>query len=205
LGKRASFSACDIADTGSVTALFADIQTRYGPLQHAVNCAASEARIAALHDIGETEARQLIDIDVLGVLRCMQAEVAAMRAANGGTIVNVSSINGLSGTAQAALYSAGRHAVVGLTRSAALEYIGEGIRINAVCPGAIDTPRRQRRMQALPPEQAEAQQAALARSIPIGRLGQADEIAAAIVWLSSEASSYVVGHSLVVDGGLVGG
>jgi NAD(P)-dependent dehydrogenase (short-subunit alcohol dehydrogenase family) len=143
-----------------------------------------------------------MDIDVLGVLRCMQAEIAAMRTAGGGTIVNVSSINGLSGVAQAALYSAGRHAVVGLTRSAALEYIGEGIRINAVCPGAVDTPRRQRRMQALPSEQAAAQQASLAQSIPIGRLAQADEIAAAILWLSSDASSYVVGHSLVVDGGL---
>jgi NAD(P)-dependent dehydrogenase (short-subunit alcohol dehydrogenase family) len=101
------------------------------------------------------------------------------------------------------MYSAGKHAVIGLTRSAAKEYIARGVRINAVCPGATETPRRTRRTAHLTGDQLLAHQEQLAHAIPIGRLAKVEEIANAILWLSSPESSYVVGHSLVVDGGLL--
>jgi NAD(P)-dependent dehydrogenase (short-subunit alcohol dehydrogenase family) len=102
----------------------------------------------------------------------------------------------------AALYSASKHAVIGLTRSTAKEYIADGIRINAVCPGVTDTPRRERRTAHLTESEVQSLKEEVAQSIPIGRAASADEIAQAILWLSSPSSSYVVGHSLVIDGGL---
>ncbi len=144
-----------------------------------------------------------MSIDVLGVFNCMKYEIEAMLRSGGGTIVNVSSVNGLSGAPSASMYSAGKHAVIGLTRSAAKEYIARGVRINAVCPGATETPRRMRRTAHLTEGQLLEREEQLAQAIPIGRLARVEEIASAILWLSSPESSYVVGHSLVVDGGLL--
>jgi NAD(P)-dependent dehydrogenase (short-subunit alcohol dehydrogenase family) len=120
----------------------------------------------------------------------------------GGAIVNVSSVNGFASSPNAAIYSATKHGMNGLTTAAAREYIAKGIRINSVCPGAIETPRRQRRLAGFTPERIEAHYADLAGRIPAGRVGRAEEVAAGIVWLCSDASSYVVGHHLVIDGGL---
>ncbi len=199
---EAIFHRCDVSDPSSVAALIAFTVAHFGQLDCAVNNAACDSTPALTHEISFADASNTISTDVMGVFNCMKAEIEAMLRFNGGTIVNVSSVNGLSGVPSAAVYSAGKHAVIGLTRSSAKEYIGRGIRINAVCPGATDTPRRARRTAHLNHDQLLQHQQQLAEAIPIGRLASADEIANAILWLSSSASSYVVGHSLVVDGGL---
>jgi len=202
LGSSAAYVGCDIARPSSVEALFQSVVARFGCIDCAVNAAAIAPNSTLLHETSNADAAALLNADVFGQFLCMKHEIEVMLKGGGGTIVNVSSVNGLSGVPSAAMYSAGRHAVLGLTRSAAREYIAQNIRINAVCPGATDTPRRQQRIAHLAPEAQGELAAQTAQAIPIGRLAAASEIASAIVWLSSPASSYVVGHSLVVDGGL---
>lgn len=202
LGAAAVFVACDVAQPASVAALVEAVVGRFGRIDCAVNAAAITPKLGLVHEIDDQAAADLLHTDVYGQFLCMKYEIAAMLAGGGGTIVNVSSVNGLSGAPSAAMYSAGRHAVVGLTRSAALEYIGRGIRINAVCPGATDTPRRQRRLAQLTPEARDEAAAQTAQAIPIGRVATAAEIASAVLWLASPASAYVVGQCLAVDGGL---
>lgn len=202
LGPAATYMACDVSQPPSVEALVQAVVARFGRIDCAVNCAAVQPRSALLHETDSTDAAALLDTDVLGQFLCMKHQIEAMLAGGGGTIVNVSSVSGLSGVPTASLYSAGRHAVLGLTRSAAREYIARNIRINAVCPGVTDTPRRHQRVAHLPPDAQAEMAAQTAEAVPIGRLAAASEIASAIVWLSSPASSYVVGHCLVVDGGL---
>ncbi|HTA65002.1 MAG TPA: SDR family oxidoreductase [Xanthomonadaceae bacterium] len=199
---QACFHPCDVNDPSSVAALVAFTMDRYGALDCAVNSAALDVSLASLHDLSLEEASDTLSTDVMGVFHCMKFEIEAMLRARGGTIVNVASITGLSGEPTAPMYSAGKHAVIGLTRSAAKDCIARGIRINAVCPGPTHTPRRARRTAHLDADRVREQEEELARAIPIGRLASADDIAKTIVWLSSADSGYVVGHSLVVDGGL---
>lgn len=199
---EAIFHSCDVNDPSSVAALVAFAVAHFGRLDCAVNSAACDSTPASTHEMSFEDASHTISTDVLGVFNCMKYQIEAMLRGEGGTIVNVSSVNGLSGVPTAAMYSAGKHAVIGLTRSTAKEYIARGIRINSVCPGATDTPRRARRTAHLGEDQLREHRQHLAEAIPIGRLAHADEIASAILWLSSPASSYVVGHSLVVDGGM---
>lgn len=201
-GGQAIYQHCDVSDPASIAAAVQVAITHFGQLDCAVNSAAYDAQPAAAHQVSDAQARALLDCDVLGVFNCMKYEIQAMLQSGGGTIVNLSSVNGLSGAPGAALYSAGKHAVIGLTRSTAKEYIAQGIRINAVCPGATATPRRARRTAHYTEAQLIEHQQQLAQAIPIGRLAQTEEIAQAVLWLSTSASSYVVGHSLVVDGGL---
>lgn len=202
LGGDAVFRVCDVTHPGSVQDLVAFVMERFGRLSCAVNSAAFDSLPKATHEMPCLDAGGIVSTDVLGVFNCMKYEIEAMLQRQEGTIVNVSSINGLSGTPGAAVYSAAKHAVIGLTRSAAKEYIARGIRINAVCPGATDTPRRERRSAHMTEDERREHRETLSLAIPIGRLAKADEIASAILWLSSSESSYVVGHSLVVDGGL---
>jgi NAD(P)-dependent dehydrogenase (short-subunit alcohol dehydrogenase family) len=202
LGGDAAFCRCDVSDAASVAELVAFVMNRFGQLNCAVNSAAYDSQPSATHEVLSEEAGKAIAVDVLGVFNCMKYEIEAMLQCGGGTIVNISSVNGLSGAPTAAVYSAAKHAIVGLTRSTAKEYIGRGIRINAVCPGATETPRRERRTAHLTAKEQQEHQEQLSQAIPIGRLAKAEEIASAILWLSAPASSYVVGHSLVVDGGL---
>lgn len=202
VGANAAFFECDVSDTSSVTHLLDSILGQFGTLDCAVNCAAYDFKLAKAHEVPDQEVAELLAVDVRGLFTCMRAEIVAMLHSTGGTIVNVASTTGLSGTPTAALYSAGKHAVIGLTRSTAKEYIGDGIRINAVCPGVTNTPRRGRRAAHLSEAERSEQDQAQALEIPIGRPATANEIANAIIWLSSPISSYVVGHSLVVDGGL---
>ena len=199
---EASFHPCDVTDPSSVVALIAFTMDRYGALDCAVNSAARDVNLASLHELSCEEASDTLTTDVMGVFHCMKYEIEAMLRSRSGTIVNVASISGLSGTPEAPMYSAGKHAVIGLTRSAAKDYIARGIRINAVCPSPTHTPRRARRTAHLDAGQVRERDEELARAIPIGRLASAEDIAKAIVWLSSAESGYVVGHSLVVDGGL---
>jgi NAD(P)-dependent dehydrogenase (short-subunit alcohol dehydrogenase family) len=202
LGAHATFIECDVSDPSSVSHLLNSALRQFGTLDCAVNSAAYDFKLAKAHEIPNDEASALLAVDVQGLFHCMRAEIAAMLGNGGGTIVNVASTTGLSGAPTAALYSAGKHAVIGLTRSTAKEYIGNGIRINAVCPGVTHTPRRERRVAHLNSVERTEHDQALSSEIPIGRAAEAQEIANAIVWLSSPLSSYVVGHSLVVDGGL---
>lgn len=199
-GGKAAHFVTDIGDPASVEATFAQIKARYGRLDIAVNNAAAGFRPALSADLAEAEVEALLAVDLKGLWRCLKAEIGLMAA--GGAIVNLSSVNGLSGTPGASLYSAAKHGVIGLTRSAAREYIGQGIRINAVCPGPTDTPRRVARLEGLAKAERDAAQRQLAEQIPAGRAASAEEIAAGIVWLCSDESSYVVGHALVMDGGL---
>jgi NAD(P)-dependent dehydrogenase (short-subunit alcohol dehydrogenase family) len=202
LGGDATFHRCDVSDPASVAEVVTFVMDRFGQLNCAVNSAAYDSQPSATHEVLFEEAGRAIAVDVLGVLYCMKYEIEAMLRGGGGTIVNISSVNGLSGVPTAAVYSAAKHAVIGLTRSTAKEYIGRGIRINAVCPGATETPRRERRTIHLTTEERREHQERLFQAIPIGRLARAEEIGNAILWLSSPASSYVVGHALVVDGGI---
>lgn len=202
LGGKALFIECDVADATAVDELLSSVTKQFGKLDCAVNSAGCDFKLARAHEMQAREVSEQLSIDVQGLFSCMRAEIATMLGRNTGTIVNVASTTGLSGTPTAALYSAGKHAVIGLTRSTAKEYIRDGIRINAVCPGPTSTPRRKRRVVHLSEAERSEQDRALALEIPIGRVATAEEIANAIIWLSSPLSSYVVGHSLVIDGGL---
>lgn len=201
-GGTAAFMACDIGLPDAADRLVAFTLATFGRLDIAVNNAAADIRIAPTAEVTEAEFDTSVAVNLKGLWLCMKHEIAAMQRSGGGAIVNVASINGLSGTPTASIYSATKHAVIGLTRSAARETIAQGIRINAVCPGATDTPFQHRPHLGLPAQEQQARQAHLAQVIPLGRLGRPDEIAAAIAWLCSAESSYVVGHALVIDGGL---
>ncbi len=201
-GKGATFIPCDIGDPSAVDRLLDLTIEQFGKVDCAVNSAGYDFKPCRAHELQSQSASDQLAVDFTGVFSCMRAEVTAMLPRGGGTIVNVASTTGLNGTPMAALYSAAKHAVIGLTRSTAKEYIADGIRINAVCPGVTDTPRRERRTAHLTESEVGRLKQELAREIPIGRAASADEIAQAILWLSSPLSSYVVGHSLVIDGGL---
>ena len=208
LGGRALFIPADIGEPGAAENLVARTVAEFGRLDVAVNNAAADIRIAPTADITEAEFDTSVAVNLKGLWLCLKHEIKAMQrsadgvAGGGGAIVNVASINGLSGTPTAAVYSATKHAVIGLTRSAARETIAQGIRINAVCPGATDTPFQHRPHQGASAAAQQARLAHLAQLIPLGRLARPEEIATGIRWLCSAAASYVVGHALVIDGGL---
>ena len=135
-------------------------------------------------------------VNLRGVWNCMKYELGQMRDQGSGAIVNCSSIGGLIGLPGRAMYHATKHGVIGLTKSAALEYAARGIRINAVCPGTIETPMVAAMLEKEPEAMKE-----IMRDQPIGRLGRPEEIAAAVLWLCSPGASFVIGHALAVDGG----
>jgi NAD(P)-dependent dehydrogenase (short-subunit alcohol dehydrogenase family) len=174
----------------------------FGRLDFAVNNAAAEFPLVPMADIPIESIDRSIAVNLRGAWLCMKHEIEAMQKTGGGAIVNVSSVNGFSSSVNAAMYSATKHGMNGLTTAAAKEYMSQGIRINSVCPGAIETPRRQRRLAGFSAEQVAEHYAKNTAAIPAGRVGLAEEVAAGILWLCSDAASYVVGHHLVIDGGL---
>lgn len=182
-GHKALAICCDVADDAQVKAI------AFGHLDAAYNNAGVQNIVAEAADASREDFDRVVAINLRGVWSCMKFELRQMRKQGGGAIVNCSSIGGLVG-------GAGR-GVLGLTKSPAIEYAARGIRINAVCPGLIRTPMADRMMAA---GQADALNAML-KDVPIGRLGRAEEIADAVLWLCSPAASLVVGHALVVDGG----
>ena len=187
----AVFHRCDVSDPWSVAELIAFTVDRFGQLNCAINSAAYDSTPAATHEISFEDAGNTLSTDVMGVFTCMKYQIQAMLRSGGGTIVNVSSVNGLSGVPSAALYSAGKHAVIGLTRSAAKEYIARGIRINAVCPGATETAARAPDRTPQPGPAAEHREQ-LALAIPMAGLPRPKKLPRGL-WLSSPESSYVVG------------
>ncbi|MEO8101897.1 MAG: SDR family oxidoreductase, partial [Betaproteobacteria bacterium] len=202
LGGNARFLPVDVSEQEQVERMVANCVGTFGRLDFAINNAAAEFPLLLTADISLEAVDRSIAVDLRGAWLCMKHEIDAMLKSGGGAIVNVSSVNGFSSSPKAAIYSATKHGMNGLTTAAAREYISMGIRINSVCPGAIETPRRQRRLTGKSPEEVRAHYADLAERVPAGRVGRADEVAAGILWLCSDASSYVVGHHLVIDGGL---
>ena len=196
-GGKAAFHQVDVTRPGEVEALIARIVSDYGGLDIAVNNAGIEGLPLRTADATEEQFDQLMAVNVKGVWLCMKHEIAAMAERGGGRIVNMASVAGLVGAHSLPLYAATKHAVVGLTRSAALEYARKGIRVNAVCPAVIRTAMYERAMEAHP-EWVEA----VERNNPSRRLGEVDEVARAVLWLASDGASFVNGAALPVDGGL---
>ncbi|MEO8386039.1 MAG: SDR family oxidoreductase [Betaproteobacteria bacterium] len=202
LGGKAHFLVTDVAEPDQVENMVASCVERFGRLDYAINNAAAEFPLVLTAEIPLAAVDRSIAVDLRGAWLCMKYEIELMLKGGGGAIVNVSSVNGFASSPKAAIYSATKHGMNGLTTAAAREYSAKGIRINSVCPGAIETARRQRRRVGFTPEQVTAHYADLAERVPAGRVGRADEVAAGILWLCSDAASYVVGHHLVIDGGL---
>jgi NAD(P)-dependent dehydrogenase (short-subunit alcohol dehydrogenase family) len=197
-GGEAVFVRTDVASPVEVKALVDEAVQRYGRLDYAFNNAGIEGTLAPTAECSEENWNRTLEINLKGVWLCMRAEIAQMLKQGGGAIVNTASVAGLVGFQNLPAYCASKGGVVQLTRTAALEYAKMGIRINAVCPGVIRTAMVERVTGGNP--QTEAQFVAME---PVGRMGTPEEVAAAVVWLCSDAASFVTGHPMVVDGGLV--
>jgi NAD(P)-dependent dehydrogenase (short-subunit alcohol dehydrogenase family) len=195
-GGKALVVKCNVTVEADVTAALEQTVSTFGALDIAFNNAGEYPRRAPAAEITEKEWRQVFDVNVLGIHLCMRNEIPLMLARAGGIIVNTASGAGLVGIKSASAYAATKHAVVGLTRSAALDYAKLGIRINAVCPGITDT-----RMINGITGGTEEGRAALVEREPIGRLGLPEEIASAVLWLSSRDAGFMIGCALAVDGG----
>ncbi len=198
LGKEAVFLRVDVSKSDEVASLVAETVARFGRLDVAVNDAAIEGERAKTVDCTEESWDRILAVNLKGVFLCMKHEISQMLKQGGGSVVNVSSSSGLVGFPTMPAYAASKHGVLGLTRSAAVEYARSGIRVNAVCPGGIDTPMLGRVVGG-----REHLKDRLLSAHPIGRLARPEEIAAAICWLACDAASFIVGHALSVDGGLV--
>jgi NAD(P)-dependent dehydrogenase (short-subunit alcohol dehydrogenase family) len=195
-GHKALAIRCDVADERQVAAMVEQTVSTFGRLDAAFNNAGVQSPAVETADASGEEFDRVNAINLRGVWSCMKYELRQMRERGSGAIVNCSSIGGLVGIAGRGVYHASKHGVLGLTKSAALEYAARGIRINAVCPGIIDTPM----VAGMVTTQAEAMKE-LMNEVPIGRLGRPEELAAAVLWLCSPNASFVIGHALVVDGG----
>jgi glucose 1-dehydrogenase len=201
-GGSADFIDTDISDPDAVEALVATAVDRYGKLDCAVNAAAIENETSPLHECELESFERMHAVNVRGVFLCMKFEIAAMlandeRSGGRGAIVNIASTNSFRPQHDQPAYTASKHAVLGLSRSAALDYAGRGVRVNVICPGSIDTPMLREAMR----RRGRDPQDVADRLSLLGRFGTPDEIAAAALWLCSDASSFTVGHALAVDAG----
>ncbi len=195
-GGTAAFLRTDVTDEAQVAALIAFTVSTYGRLDVAFNNAGTEGELSPVTAASVENYRQTFDINVLGTLLALKHEIPAMLKNGGGSIINVSSIAGLIGLAGASVYVGSKHAVLGITKSVALEVAKQGIRVNAVSPAAIDTGMLDRFTGNNPDTKA-----AFGGMHPIGRYGQPREIADAVLFLASDQASFITGQSLTVDGG----
>jgi len=195
-GHRAIAVRCNVADEAEVAAMVDQTVEIFGRLDAAFNNAGIQSPAVETADASAAEFDRVIAVNLRGVWNCMKYELKQMRQQGSGAIVNCSSIGGLIGLPGRAVYHAAKHGVLGLTKSAALEYASRGIRINAVCPGTVDTPM----VSAMLAKEADAMKEIM-RDQPIGRLGRPEEIASAVLWLCSPGAGFVIGHALAVDGG----
>jgi NAD(P)-dependent dehydrogenase (short-subunit alcohol dehydrogenase family) len=194
-GHRALAIPCDVSNDSQVEAMVERTVAEFGRLDAAFNNAGVMAKNAPTADGTLEEFNRVTRVNLQGVWSCMKYELRQMERQGSGAIVNCSSIGGVRGDRGIQSYTASKHGVIGLTRAAALEYAGKGIRVNAVCPGTIDTPFARGAFK------DEKEIEALSNSLPIARLGKPEEIASVVLWLCSPGASFVVGHALVVDGG----
>jgi NAD(P)-dependent dehydrogenase (short-subunit alcohol dehydrogenase family) len=187
-----------VSDPGGVAELVHGCVDRFGRLDFAFNNAGIEGTQAPTAECTVENWNRTIAVNLTGVFLCMHEEIPRMLQSGGGVIVNNSSVAGLVGFAGIPAYAASKHGILGLTKTAALEYATQGIRVNAVCPGVIDTEMIARFTHG---DSEIAEQ--MVQTEPVGRLGGAAEIADAVVWLCSDRASFVTGHALAVDGGFV--
>lgn len=195
-GGEAEFVHADVSCGSDCEALVSRTVARFGRLDVAFNNAGINIDVAPIADIEEAQWHRILAINLTGVFLCMKHEIAAMKRTGGGAIINTASVGGLIGTAGVTAYCASKHGVVGLTKSAALDHIKDGIRINAICPGGTLTAMLREWFK-----HPEVERAAIAQT-PIGRMADPAEIARAVLFLASDESSFMVGHALVADGGL---
>jgi NAD(P)-dependent dehydrogenase (short-subunit alcohol dehydrogenase family) len=198
-GRQALAVGCDVSDDAQVEAMVEKAVASFGRLDAAFNNAGVQGVLAETADTTREDYDRVMGINLRGVWSCMKFELQQMRKQGSGAIVNCSSLGGLVGGDQRGIYHASKHGVLGFTKSAALEYATRGIRINAVCPGLIRTPMVD---QMVAGGQGEAMKA-MEQSVPMQRAGRPEEIADAVLWLCSDAASYVTGQSISVDGGYV--
>ena len=196
-GGKALFVHTNVTRANEVEALIDKTVAMYGRLDCAFNNAGVEDEAGQLGDTDEDAFDRIVNVNLKGAWLCMKYEIRQMLKQGGGSIVNTASVAGLVGAPTQPIYAATKHAVVGLTKTAAVEYAAEGIRINSVCPGVINTPTMARALKREPQREDK-----LRKGHPIGRFGEPSEIANAALWLCSEQSSFVTGHQLAVDGGL---
>lgn len=199
-GARALFIPCDVSDEQSVNALIDRVVAEFGRLDAAFNNAGIEGASAPTAESDTANFDRVIAVNLRGVWLCMRAELRQMLRQQSGAIVNCASVAGLIGLPGIPAYVASKHGVIGLTRTAALEVARRNIRVNAVCPGAIETPMLERYMGAEPQGREQME-----RTEPIGRIGDPSEIASAVLWLCGPGASFTTGHALAVDGGWTAG
>ncbi len=198
MGGTAIYHRCDVTSSESVTTLVAAAVAHYGGLHYAVNNAGIAGTFQnAIAETEESVYDAVMAVNVKGVWLCMKAQIPAILASGGGSIINLASVAGLIGAPGGAVYAASKHAVIGLTRSVALEYARHGLRVNAICPSYIETPMVTNLSDVDPKMEERTRKAS-----PMKRLGQPDEVAEAIVWLCSEKASFINGTTLAIDGGL---
>lgn len=196
-GHKVLAVPCDVSNDAQVEAMVNKTVAAFGRLDYAFNNAGVQNQLADAADQTREDYDRVTGINLRGVWCCMKYELQQMRKQGSGAIVNCSSIGGILGGAQRGVYHAAKHGVIGLTKSAALEYAAHGIRINTVCPGLIHTPMADEMIAAGQGEALEA----MKQMVPVKRFGRPEELAAPVVFLCSDAASLIVGHTLVVDGG----
>jgi NAD(P)-dependent dehydrogenase (short-subunit alcohol dehydrogenase family) len=196
LGGSAHFIRCDVSKASDVEEAVKEAVKRFGRIDFAFNNAGIEGEQGSTADCTASNWQRVLDVNLTGVWHCMKYQIPEMLRQGGGTIVNCSSVAGLVGFEGIPAYVASKHGVVGLTKCAALELAKKNIRVNAVCPGVIQTPMIERFTHG----EAQAQRL-LVDGEPIGRVGQPSEVAMAVLWLCSSQSTFVTGHCMAVDGG----
>jgi NAD(P)-dependent dehydrogenase (short-subunit alcohol dehydrogenase family) len=195
-GGKATFQRCDVTDVSSVEAMSDQVRRTFGRLDCAVNDVGIDPEVTPEPSWDLEVFERVHATNVRGVFLCMKAEIALMLPRGAGAIVNLGSVAAVAGLANKPSYVSSKHAVLGLTRSAALQYAKRGIRVNAVCPGPVRTSMLQANLDVLADGGAQ-----ITTSAPLGRIAEPQEIADNILWLCSKRSSYIVGHGLLVDGG----
>ncbi len=197
IGNEAHFVQADISDPGAADALVAEAVKLWGRLDTACNNAGIEGKMARLVDQTDEDFTKIFDVNVRGVFNCLRAELRQMLKQGHGSIVNMASGAGQIGVPMMGLYAGTKHAVIGLTKTAALEVARTGIRVNAMLPGMVDTPMTRERIY---PGQTE-----ILNFAPAGRPARPEEIAEGIAWMLSDRSSYMMGSSMIIDGGVIAG
>ncbi|WP_020108222.1 glucose 1-dehydrogenase [Nocardia sp. 348MFTsu5.1] len=195
-GGRALGLACDVTRNDDIVAALNATVDTFGHLDIAFNNAGIEQPVAPLADISENDWDRIVAVNLKSVYLCMKHQIPLLLKAGGGSIVNTSSGAGVIGIRGQSAYTAVKHGVIGMTKSAALDYAATGIRINAICPGIIETPMMGRFSGGTP----EGRERVIAQE-PVGRMGRPEEIASAVQWLSSDLGAFTTGHALVIDGG----